>query len=149
MNKYIVLVILLALFSLSAQVAVIVHPDNPIEDISLRDLKRIYLCDKGDWDNGKVILALNLPEDSPERLLFHGKVLGYTVDDLKKYYIDKQIKGENFREPKDQKSDLMVQVVVSKADIAIGYVPADKVGSKVKVLKVEGKLPTDPDYPIK
>jgi hypothetical protein len=41
-----------------------------------------------------------------------------------------------------------MQRVVARLDGAIGYVRADAVSSEVKVLRIDGKLPSDKDYPI-
>ena len=110
-------------------VAVIVHKNNPVDDLSMDQLKAIYTRQKKKWDNGKPILPINRPATSGTREVFHNKVLG-----------KKGVFGKGIR-IKHHKSAL---ATVSKAVTAIAYTSAGALTGKeaVTVLKINGVTPT-------
>jgi hypothetical protein len=126
------------------RLAVVVAKDFPLDNVSFGDLKRLYMgypVDAG----GKRVIPLALQSRSPERVQFDQKVLGMSPVAVARYWVDRRIRGES-GPPKSIDSPHILLRVVDKLNGALGYVRADSVGSAVKVLRIDGKAPSDPGY---
>jgi phosphate transport system substrate-binding protein len=110
-------------------VAVIVNPNNPVNDISMDLLKSIYTGQVTKWSDGKPVMAVNRPASSGTREVFQKKVLG---------------KGVNFSPRISIKHDMAAHATVSKAVTAIAFTSAGALSDqeKLKVLTVGGVAPT-------
>jgi len=134
----------------AGELAIVVNKNNPLDNLSKRDLKRIYLSDMTKWEDGKDILTITLPPASAERKAFQDKVLGMSTDDLAKYLNDEQIKGKNIKASSVQQSGKSAKLFISKVPMAIGYADSDDAkGDDIKILKIDGKLPGEGGYPLK
>ena len=78
---------------------------------------------------------------------FEDKVLGMTPDEVASYWIDRKIRGQSGA-PKAVGSPELVQKVVSKVDHSIAYVRLDLVRPEVRVIAIDGRLPTDAAYQL-
>jgi len=135
---------------LAGDLAIVVNKSNPLDNISKRDLRRIYLSDMTKWEDGKDILTITLPTSAPERKVFQDKVLGMSTDELAKYLNDEQIKGKNIKASSVQQTGKSAKLFVSKVPVAVAFVDiGDANGGDVKILKIDGKLPGDGGYPLK
>ncbi|MCX7994410.1 MAG: phosphate ABC transporter substrate-binding protein [candidate division WOR-3 bacterium] len=112
-------------------IAVIVHPNNPINDISIADLKKIYTGKITSWNalGGKGnIVVVSRDAASGTFEVFNEKVLGGT----------KMTEGALMLA-----SNLEVARAVEQTPGAIGYVGLGYLSEKVKVLKVNGVNPSE------
>ncbi len=130
-----------------APVAVVVSSKLSVDDISLGDLKRLY---KGSpvMAGGKSLVPLTYPKSSRERQRFDEAVLGMSPDQVSLYWIDRKIRGQAGA-PKAIDSEAVLVKVVSKVDGTIGFVGPGAVIPGVKVLRVDGKRPEEPGYPLR
>ncbi|MBN1606643.1 MAG: hypothetical protein JW940_08415 [Polyangiaceae bacterium] len=126
------------------KLAIVVGKDFPLDNLSFGDLKRLYLGYPLDA-HGKRLIPLALQNRSPERVQFDRTVLGMNPDAVARYWVDRRIRGES-GPPKAIDSPQILLRVVDKLDGAVGYVRADSVSGAVKVLRVDGKAPSDPGY---
>lgn len=128
------------------RLAIVVAKDSPLEDISFYDLKRLY---QGETTNvaGKRLAALNLPPLSEDRVRFDHAVLGMAPDAVARYWIDRKIRGQSGA-PKALDTSDLVQRVVTRLSGGVGYARVGDVKPGVKVLRVDGKTPSDSGYPI-
>jgi hypothetical protein len=55
---------------------VIVNGANPVENLSLGELKKLFLGDKSRWDTGKAVAAIMVGPGAPERAAFLKIVCG-------------------------------------------------------------------------
>jgi len=134
----------------AGDLAIVVNKNNPLDNISKRDLRRIYLSDMTKWEDGKDILTITLPTSAPERKVFQEKVLGMSTDELAKYLNDEQIKGKNIKASSVQQTGKSARLFVSKVPVAIAFIDVDDLKSdEVKTLKIDGKLPGEGGYPLK
>jgi hypothetical protein len=124
--------------------AVVASPSFPADGISFGDLKRLYMGSTV-VAGGKSLVPLTYPKQSPERQGFDEAVLGMTAEQVGLYWIDRKIRGQS-GPPKSVESGSVILKVVTKVDGAIGFVKAGSVGKDVKVLRIDGKLPTDRGY---
>lgn len=130
-----------------AEVAVVVNKENPVDNLSLRELVKIFKQEKQHWDTGKPVYLLLREAGSPEMAMMLRVVYGMREDqELKTYWL-----GMMFREviasfPQVLTSAEAVKRFVSQAPNTIGVIDAASVDDRVKVLQIEGKLPGEPGY---
>ncbi len=124
---------------------IVVAQTSALKELSLQDLQRLY---RGDINSlqGKRMLPLNhLPRSEP-REHFDQRVLGMNAEETARYWIDRRIRGQSGA-PKSVPARLMA-AVVAKLPNSIGYVSAGSADAALTVLRVNGKLPGEPGYPI-
>lgn len=129
--------------------AVIVNPQNPVENISLADLRKIYSGEKQSWRSNLPIFVLVRAPQAREREVLLSRVLHMTESEYKQYWVKKVYSGEIQREPLALISNGMQLEAVRAERGAIALINAQDVHSGVKVLKVDGHLPGTPAYTLK
>jgi hypothetical protein len=127
--------------------AVIVAKTSPLSELSSAQLTRMYMGDLVD-SGGKRLIPLNRATATEEREEFDQAVLGKSPDEMARYWIDRKIRGQSGA-PKAVEPVDVYERVVAKLDGAIGYVRVSDIHGDVKVLRIDGKAPTDRGYPIR
>ncbi len=128
------------------RLAVVVAKDSPVTDISIYELKRLYLGERINAA-GKRLVPFNLAPLSRERSGFDKTVLGMSPDALARYWVDRKIRGESGPPKTVEPADVLQRVVV-KLDGAVGYAPLNEMRPDVKAIRIDGKGPNDPGYPL-
>jgi hypothetical protein len=113
------------------RVAVIVHPERHAE-LSLEEVAQIYLRRKRFWDDGALIVPLNLPSQATLRARFSRLVLNQTEARLADYWNRQYLYG--ILPPATLASTEAVRRYVASDANAIGYVPASEVDGSVHVV---------------
>lgn len=129
------------------QLAIVVAKTSPLEQLSIHDLKNLYMGDRISAPGGTQLIPVALRGGSPERTAFERTVLGMAADRLAKYWIDRKIRGQS-GPPKSVDTAELLQLVVTKLEGGIGYVSASAVSSGVKIVRIDGKAPGEPGYPV-
>lgn len=124
--------------------AVVVGQNMKLSEISLATLRTIFRGEPANAPDGKRYVPLNAPLKSFERELFDRKVLGLAPDEVAQFWITRRIRDEGLPPRTLPSTDLGLRVVASYPG-AITYVSA-KIARGVRVLKVDGKLPSDAGY---
>jgi phosphate transport system substrate-binding protein len=109
-------------------VAVVVNKSNPLDEITIEQLKDIFSGKTDKWPSGDPVTAFNRNEDSGTRELFTERVMGG--------------KDAKFGEKVTVKHDGVLLSSVAKIPNAIGYTSLGETNDTVKVLKVTGVEPT-------
>lgn len=132
-----------------AAIAIVVHKDAPVENVSLQELRNIFLANQQFWnDRTRIILLVRAPE-SDERDLILNKIYQMDEDQFRAYWIAKMFRAEVPRGPKIVFStDMAVDLVVAIPG-SISFIRASGVIDGVKLLRVDGKLPSEEGYPLK
>ena len=128
--------------------AVVVAKNSPLTNLSMYELKHLYLGEFLTDPDGKRLIPLNQSTQSHDRSAFDVTVLGMSFDQQSAYWIDRRIRGLS-GSPRAVDSDDLVQRIVARLDGAVAYLPVSAVRSDVKIVRVDGKLPTDPGYRIR
>jgi len=123
-------------------IVVIVGTKSTVTAISSRTLTSLYLARPTDD-----LVPLNLPVRSAERIAFDARILKMTPNQVGRYWVDQEVRGERSA-PRALGDATTIARLVIKFPSAIGYVRADAVPKGVRVVKLDGKLPSDPDYPL-
>lgn len=129
--------------------AIVVHPRNPIANLTLAQLHSIFLGERKWWTHRRRVLISTMRRGTPE----HETVLRvlYRMDDheLEKYFLYQAFKGEASRSPAILRTPADVRKFVGTTPGAVGYLRASDVDDSVKVVRVNGLLPGDDGYPLR
>ena len=131
------------------QLAIIVHPDNPIQRLTLDQLRSYFRLEHRFWpDKNRVDLYLPSSK-SPASSLLLERIYRMSKLNLRKYWVGKVHRGDITREPATVPSASMALSRVTKSRAALSVVLFSEVPDKgVRVLAVNGKVPGDRDYPL-
>lgn len=141
------ILILLALVCspVSAEIAMVVHPDNPMTDISLDNLKRIYLGKTTSFESGDAIV---LTVNSKLNEEFYELVLNMSVKRVRKHWMKIVFEGV-FATPPIAFQDLLeMKKFIGQNVGSIGFMDILAVDSTLKVLTIEGLSPGASGYPL-
>ena len=133
-----------------APIAVIVHGEVPVSDLSLKELRRIFLGERQFWSKQLTITLLMPPRGSQEREVLLDKIYEQRSEaQYQHYWINKLFDddGPQFA-PKITGSDEMSASLVRVIPGSIALVPANKIPEGVKVLRIGGKRPGEAGYPL-
>ena len=128
-------------------IAIVVAKNSPLTDLSMYELKHLYLGEFITGPDGKRLIPLNQSTQSRDRLAFDAVVLGMSAEKQATYWIDRRIRGMS-GSPRAIDSGDLAQRIVARLDGAITYLPISAVRPDVKIVRVDGRLPTDPNYRI-
>jgi|SRR5271154_3081678 len=127
--------------------AVVVNPVNPVRQMSLVELAKIFKAKTNSWSGGKNITIVLRDPSSPGAKFVIEKIMGGTVDEGKAVLNDpsrKSIVPVVFAE-----SDEEVLKIVEGNAGAIGVIDVYNITGGVKVVKIDDKQPFDPGYALK
>jgi len=128
--------------------AIIVNTANPIDNLSLPELRKIFLGERAHWPNSRRITLVMMEPGQPERKALIREVCQMSESDFTRHFLNGVFTGEVFATPKTLASPVGVRKFVFNVPGAIGYLRAPEVDSSVKVIKVDGHLPSDKEYPL-
>ena len=130
-------------------VAIVVHKDTDIENLSLSELRSIFLANQQFWPDRKRIILLVRAPKSDERDFVLSTIYEMDEAQFRQYWIAKMFRAEVPRGPKVVFSTGMMLELVIAIPGSISFVSIDEVTDDVKIVKVDGMLPSDPNYPLK
>lgn len=135
-------------------IVVIVNAANPVVNLSIGDLKKLFLSDRGRWDTGKAVAPVMVGPGAPERTAFLKLVCGMNDADFNKYFLQAAFSGSSATPPKQVGSAQDVKSVVAGSPGAIGFVKAgdfhgDGSDGGIKAVKVDGTAAGDTAYKLR
>lgn len=135
--------------SVSTPIAIVVHQDTDVDNLSLHDLRNIFLANQQFWpDRTRIILLVRAPK-SEERDFVLNRIYQMDEAQFRQYWIAKMFRAEVPRGPKIVFSNDMAIDLVVAIPGSISFIAADEVTDAVRVIRVDGKLPSDDGYPLK
>ena len=126
-----------------ATLAIIVSKSNHVDQLSMRDLARIYQGDLEKWPDGQRIAVLDCSPDSSLRARFYRRVL-QAEPNREFFHPGSPIPFKAVL----LSSETSTRRFVARIPNAIGYISASAVDDTVKVLKIDGRLPQDASYDL-
>jgi phosphate transport system substrate-binding protein len=132
-----------------ADVAIVLNPDNPVNNLTLAELRQIYLGERQYWRASSPVVVLMRSRGSREREVILRVVFQMTEQRYTQYWVAKVMRAEASDPPASLFSYGMVQEGVRGNPGAIGYVNMNDVRSGVKVVRIGGLLPGEPGYPLR
>jgi ABC-type phosphate transport system substrate-binding protein len=130
-------------------VAVVVHPDTPVSNVNLTEVRRIFLGDRQYWNtNVPVVLLVRAPV-ARERNVVLKVIYQMSESQFKQYWIAKIFRAETASAPKLVYSNDMANELVTAIPGAITFIDARAVRPGAKVIRVDGHLPGESGYPLR
>ena len=130
-------------------VAVIVHRDNPINNLSMSELRKIYMGTRQYWKANVPVSVLVRTPGSHEREVILREVFEMTESQYKQYWVAKIMRAEVTSAPIEVFSNGMTKEGVASLPGAIGCVTVADLRAGVKVLRIDGHLPGEAGYPLR
>ena len=112
---------------------VIVNRANPIEMISVNELRRIFMKQMRMWNHGETMVPVDWDARSEIRGVFSGQVLNRSVREMGDYWVQQTI-TQGLTPPSTQRSARAVLRFVASVPGAISYVPPDEADDTVRVI---------------
>jgi len=132
----------------NSDIAVIVSHSTPVSNLSLAELRAILSGDRKSWDRKTPAMVLMRASGSREQAVILDKVLKQSESDYKKFWVGKIFRGEATTQPPSAPSPGLALDYVSNVDGAISFVNISQTQSRVKILRINGKLPGEDGYPL-
>jgi ABC-type phosphate transport system substrate-binding protein len=142
-------VVALAQRSTDVDIAVVVHPDTPITNLTIAEVRKVFLGDRQYWStNVPVVLLIRAPV-ARERDVVLKRIYQMSDAQFKQYWIAKIFRAESASAPKVVYSNDMANELVSAIPGAIAFIDAREVRPGAKIVRVDGKLPGEPGYQLR
>jgi ABC-type phosphate transport system substrate-binding protein len=132
------------------RVSFVVSSHRPVRNLSLGDLRRIYLGQMSRWSDGHRIVLLMRPTQSQESIILLDRVIRMSDIDYSRWWLGAVFRGEAARAPREiPTADSIVRAVAANPD-AIGFILTSSVDlpPNVVALRIDGHTPFDRDYPV-
>jgi ABC-type phosphate transport system substrate-binding protein len=127
----------------------VVHPDTPVNNLSLAEVRKIFLGDRQYWTtNMPVVLLIRAPV-ARERDVVLKTIYQMSESQFKQYWIAKIFRAEAATAPKLVYSNDMANELVTAIPGAIAFIDSREVRPGAKVLRIDGRLPGQPGYPLR
>ena len=126
--------------------AIVVNRSNPMSEISLADLRRLYRGQRNRWSNGRRVTLVMRDPGTPEREAILQTLYGVDEDEYRRGFLQAVFTGEAIGAPRVLASPNGVLRFVFNVPGAIGYVRVSEVDATVKTLRVDGRLPGEAGY---
>ena len=128
--------------------AVVVNLSNPVNDLTTADLRRVFLGERGHWQNGRRITLVMLEPGWPERDAVLSGFYRMNETEFNKHFLHGLFTGEVFVSPKTLSTPEGVRKFIFNVPGAIGYLRASDVDKTVKVIRIDERLPGDKGYKL-
>ena len=130
----------------NADVAVVVNPSNPIANLSVAELKKLLAGQKQSWPGNIPVKPIVRSNGARERRTLL-RLLGMSEQDYKQYWTTQVFRGDAQSEPLVAVSNNIEKQAVNTFPGAIALMVAVDAKTGMKVVKVDGHLPGEADYP--
>jgi ABC-type phosphate transport system substrate-binding protein len=149
MKKLLIIKIIALMIGLSsisyAQIVIVVNKSNPLNEISINELKQIFLAQRTSFQNGK---SIELAEYAKSKPKFYDQLFGWTVLKIKKHWMGLIFSGMHSSTPKEFKLASELIEYIQNNDGVIGFMDLSEVDKRVKTLLINGKSVNNRDYPL-
>ncbi len=135
--------------SRGSDIAVVVHPDTPLSNLSLSEVRRFFLGERQYWTAKFPVTLLIRAPTARERHVVLKVIYQMSEAQFNQYWIAKVIRAEAASPPKIVYSNDTANELVTAIPGAIAFMDARDVRPGLKVLRVDGLLPGDPNYPLR
>src|SRR5207248_3349535 len=131
-------------------IAIVVPASNPINNLPLSELRRIYMGERRYWKSGSAVVVLMRAHGSWEREVMLRVVFQMEEEQYEQFWVGKIMQAEATKPPAEVFSFGMISQGVENIPGAIGFMNAKDVrNGHIKVLRIGGLLPGDRGYPLR
>ncbi len=133
----------------AADIAVVVHPGVPADNLSFADARKILMADRQFWASGLRVTLLVRAPVARERDVILKTVYQMTEAQFRQFWVGKVFRAESSTGPKIVYSNEMATELAANIPGAITFVDAAQVPKGVKVLRINELLPGEKGYPLR
>lgn len=116
-----------------AGVSVVVNPSVKLDQLSVLQIKYIYLGKSSLLPNGAKIIPADQNKDSPTRKIFYKKIIKKYGNRLKSYWSKRRFTGKG-SPPKYFGDDSAILKLIATENNYIGYIDSTLINNSVKVI---------------
>jgi len=132
-----------------ADIAIVVRPDVPVDNLSFAELRRVMLGDRQFWSSDLRVTLLVRAPGAREREVVLKNIYQMSEAQFRQYWIAKVFRAQATSGPRIVYSNEMATELAAAMPGAIAFVDALGVPKGLKVLKIDGLLPGDKGYPLR
>lgn len=129
--------------------AIVVNRSNPTTNVSLPQLRAMYVGDRKWWSSRHRIALVSMQRNTPEWQTALRVIYKMDNRELDRYFLYQSFIGEHFTGPTTLPAAADVKKFVVSTPGAVGYLRESDVDDSVKVLRINGLLPGDDGYPMR
>ncbi len=129
-------------------IAIVVRPDVPVDNLSFPELRRLMLGDKQYWTSSLRVTLLVRAPGAREREVVLRTIYQMSEAQFRQYWIAKVFRAEAPSAPRIVYSNEMAADLAASVPGAVAFVDASQVPKGLKVLKINGLLPGQKGYPL-
>ena len=138
-----------ALAQTASGIAIVVHPDVPVDNLTVSELRRVVLGDREFWPAGVRITLLIRAPVAHERDVVLKNLCQMTEAQFRQHWIGKVFRADTALAPKIVYSAEMAVAMVNRFPGAIAFVDASLLSKGLKVVKVDGRAPGEAGYMLR
>ena len=128
------------------RLVLVVAKGSPIVDISRADLKQVFLSETT-VVNGHKVVPFNFENKAAQRVAFDQVVLGMSVDEIGRFWVDRKIRGQR-PAPRAVPSAAYMTKLVQVFPGALGYLSETELPANIQPVMIGGLSYKDPHYPL-
>jgi len=129
-----------------AQIAVVVNPRNPVKDLSLEELRRLYLGRTTTFRQNQPVTLLGQAKISDA---FYQAALGMNEARVRRHWIGIVFSGETAKPPRSITLASELKRALAERAGAIAFIDIADIDRSMKVLTINGLRPADVRYPLR
>lgn len=132
-----------------SDIAVVVHPNVPVDSLTVAELRRVALGDREFWpSNIRIVLMIRAPVARERDVVV--KTIGRMSEaQFRQHWIGKVFRAETPTGPKIVYSQEMAIEAVGRTPGALTFVDASAPTRGLKVLRIDGRLPGQSGYGLR
>jgi len=127
--------------------AVFVAKDSGLQNLKMSELRRIFTNADDSGFSGQRSVPFNHTARSGDRVGFDRTVLRMSPEEVSRFWIDRKIRGLP-GPPRAVDSLSQLVRLVTHTSAGIGYARPTQLSNDVRMIRVDGKLPTEAGYPL-
>jgi ABC-type phosphate transport system substrate-binding protein len=131
----------------TGDVAVAVNQNNPVDHLSIQEVRQIFVGEKRSWAGGSPIKVFVRAPGARERVVLL-KLLGMSESEYKRHWTVAVFRGEVPSEPVALFSNGMQKEAIAIYPGAVALVNVQDVKAGMKVVRVDGHMPGEAGYPF-
>lgn len=132
----------------TSDIAIVVRPDVPVDDLTFPELRRLMLGEKQYWSSSLRVTLLVRGPGAREREVALKSIYQMSEAQFRQYWIAKVFRAEAQSGPRIVYSSEMATELASSIPGAVAFVDASQIPKGLKVLKINGLLPAQKGYPL-
>jgi phosphate transport system substrate-binding protein len=130
------------------ELAVVVHPDTPVSNVNVSELRKIFRGERQYWSKDMPVVLLVRAPVSRERDAVVKSICQMTETQFKQYWIARIFRAEAVSSPIVVNTPQAANDIVATVPGAITVLEMRNVRPGLKVLRVNNLLPAESGYPI-